>query len=163
MNVDRILQTMNRHRVEYLLIGGVNFLLRHGATLTYDVDLWIDDTEDNRARCEQALADLSAEWGADDDDWGPVADKPKGWLSRQGVFCLTSPHGSIDVFRSVAGLSSWKQARQQAIAAATQNTTRYYGLSDADMLQSQMALPEERRNRDRIETLRKTLGAQNND
>ena len=48
MNVDRILETFNRHEVAWLLIGGMNFLLRHKPVLTFDVDLWVDDTVQNR-------------------------------------------------------------------------------------------------------------------
>ena len=52
MNVDRILAAMRDHSVRCLLIGGMNYLLRHEPVLTYDVDLWIEDTEANRRRCE---------------------------------------------------------------------------------------------------------------
>jgi hypothetical protein len=62
MNVDRILETFNRQQVAYLLIGGMNFLLGHKPVLTYDVDLWVEDTEENLRRCEAALAELDAEW-----------------------------------------------------------------------------------------------------
>ena len=55
MNVDQILRAFNETQVEYILIGGMNFLLRHAPILTFDVDLWIDDTPENRARCEAAL------------------------------------------------------------------------------------------------------------
>ena len=37
MNIDLILSEMNTARVDYLLIGGVNFLLRHNGPLTHDV------------------------------------------------------------------------------------------------------------------------------
>jgi hypothetical protein len=57
MNVDRILGTMQDHGVRCLLIGGMNYLLRHEPVLTYDVDLWIEDTAANRRRCEQAIGD----------------------------------------------------------------------------------------------------------
>ena len=51
MDVHLILQTFNAHRVDYLLIGGMNFLLFHEPVLTFDVDLWIDDVPENlRAR-----------------------------------------------------------------------------------------------------------------
>src|SRR5437867_2434181 len=90
MNVNSILAAFNREGVEYMLIGGVNFLLRHAGALTYDVDLWIDDQPENRRRCEQALAALDAQWGANDADWGPVTVKPPGWLDRQGMFSLIS-------------------------------------------------------------------------
>ena len=93
MNVDQILKTLNAHQVAYILIGGMNFLLRHAPVLTYDVDLWIEDTPENLRRCEQALAELQAQWGPSEKDWGPVAGKASGWLGSQPVFCLTSPHG----------------------------------------------------------------------
>ena len=48
-NIDHILATLGRHQVDYLLIGGVNFLLRHAPVLTYDVDVWIEGTR-NKAR-----------------------------------------------------------------------------------------------------------------
>ena len=58
MDVDLILQTFNAHRVDYLLIGGMNFLLFHEPVLTFDVDLWIDDAPENLRRAEQALGEL---------------------------------------------------------------------------------------------------------
>jgi hypothetical protein len=36
MDVERFLQTMNGNQVAYLLIGGMNFLLRHEPMLTFD-------------------------------------------------------------------------------------------------------------------------------
>lgn len=157
MNVDRILDTFNRHKVDYLLIGGMNFLLRHAPVLTYDVDLWIDDTPENLARCEKALAELQAEWGASENEWGPVAGRAPGWMARQGVFCLTSPSGAIDVFRSVKGLEAWSTSRATAQAAATAAGTAFCGLSDADMLRSQMARPEAERDAQRIRILKHAI------
>jgi len=157
MNVDLILETLNRNQVAYLLIGGMNFLLRHAPVLTYDVDVWIEGTPENLRRCECALGELQAEWGASDDDWGPVADKPAGWLGRQSLFCLTSPHGSIDVFRSVKGLGPWTASHSKAQAGETGGGVQFLGLSDDDMLESQMALPEAERNQDRIRALKKSL------
>lgn len=149
-NIDHVLATLNRHRVDYLLIGGVNFLLRHTPVLTYDIDIWIDDTSDNRRRCHLALVDLEAAWGMTDDEWGPVAAKQEGWLNSRAVFCLTSPFGAIDVFRFVTGLTSWSTCRERADACTTASGTPYFGLSDADMLACQLALPEGQRNEARI-------------
>ena len=50
MNIDEILATMNRHGCQFLLIGGMNFMLRHQPILTYDVDLWVEDSDENRRR-----------------------------------------------------------------------------------------------------------------
>jgi hypothetical protein len=157
MNVDRILETFNRHQVNYLLIGGMNFLLRHKPVLTYDVDLWVEDGEENLRRCEAALAALEAEWGRSDADWGKVAHRASGWLGTQPVFCLTSPHGAIDIFREVRGLTNWREARARALYERTTSGIPYWGLADEDMLRCQQVLDEPQRNRDRIATLQEAL------
>lgn len=162
MDVDRILQALNDHQLAYLLIGGVNFLLRHEPVLTFDVDLWIEDGESNRRCCEAALASLDAEWGESERDWGPVAPRPAGWLDRQTVFCLTSPHGAIDIFRQVTGLPDWSFCRIRALHEATAAGTAYWGLSDEDMLWCQLALDGPFRNMQRIATLERLLRSRSN-
>ncbi|MCU0963430.1 MAG: hypothetical protein MUF48_25340 [Pirellulaceae bacterium] len=157
MDVDRILATMNDSQVDYLLIGGMNFLLRHEPVLTFDVDLWIDDQETNRRRCERALQTLDAQWGEADGDWGDVAARDPGWLDRQPVFCLTSPSGAIDIFRAVAGLTDWATSRACASRDATANGTAFWGLSDEDMLLCQLALEEPYQKPQRIATLQRVL------
>jgi hypothetical protein len=153
MNVDHIFGTFNEHKVKYVLIGGMNFLLRHAPILTFDVDLWIEDTADNRARCELALAHLDAEWGEKLSDWKPTREFKSGWLERQCVFCLNSPHGAIDIFRSVTGLESWHVSAARCIAEKTQKGTPYLGLSDADMVACQLALEPAQRKMERVKIL----------
>jgi hypothetical protein len=158
MNVDHILGTFNQHGVSYLLIGGMNFLLRHLPVTTYDVDLWIEDQPANRLQCEAALAALDAEWGQTDADWGPVARLPAGWLDRQGVYSLNSPHGAIDVFRSVHGLPDWPTVAARAIPESTQGGIAYHGICDEDMLQCQLALDPGAQNQTRVTYLRSKVG-----
>jgi hypothetical protein len=157
MNVDHILAIFNQHQVEYLLIGGMNFMLRHEPVLTFDVDLWIDDTDNNRRRCELALAALDAEWGPTDATWEHVGSKPAGWIATQGVFSLLSPHGAIDVFRAVRGLGDWSTSRQSAVHELTSGGSEYYGLSDEDMLRCQLALDVAMQKTARIQSLRTKL------
>lgn len=155
MNVDHILDTMNRHGVDYLLIGGMNFFVRHRPVATFDVDLWIADTTENRARCEESLRALEASWGATERDWGPVARLAPGWLEHHGVYCLTSPSGDIDIFRAVRGLPDWTTCRQRAAPSATAAGVTFLGLADLDMLACQLALPEGEQKIDRVRFLRK--------
>lgn len=157
MNVDRILSALNRQRIAYLLIGGMNFLLRHKPIITYDIDIWIEDTETNCARCEKALAALDAEWGVSDSQWGAVARLPDGWLKRQPVYCLTSPHGAIDIFRSVNGLDNWRECAGRAASERTAGGVAYYGLSDEDTLKSQKALDRSDQKPERIRVLEQNL------
>ena len=158
MNVDTILDTLNRNGVDYLLIGGMNFFLRHQPVATFDVDVWIRDEADNRRRCERALAALGASWGKTEADWRPVHTRPPDWLSSHGVFCLTSPAGDIDVFRSVSGLTDWVDCRARAIPSQTASGVPFLALSDQDMLACQIALPPSEQHLDRIRHLRNVLG-----
>lgn len=157
MNVDHILDTLNRQEVEYLLIGGMNFFIRHRPVSTFDVDVWIADTPVNRSRCEAALRELDASWGAEESEWGPVARLGQGWLERHGVYCLTSPSGDIDIFRSVRGLPDWSTCGRRAVSLTTGSGVPFLGLSDQDMLTCQLALPEGQQRVDRVQFLRKVL------
>ena len=159
MNIDHILQAFNTAQVDYLLIGGMNFLLRHEPVLTYDIDLWIHDTPANLDRCHAALVQLDAAWGPSEAAWRPVAEQ-EGWLTRQSVFCLTSPAGAIDIFRTVTGLPSWEACRRRAVAAQTAGQVGYRGLCDEDMIACQLALPEGERRQARIERLQRALATQ---
>jgi hypothetical protein len=157
MNVDRILQALNDGRVDHLLVGGVNFLLRHRPELTFDVDVWIRDSPDNLRRCEAVLASMGAEWGRDEASWGPVARLTAGWLDAQPVFCLTTPHGALDVFRAVKGLPDWSACSARAVSGRTAAGVGYRGLCDTDMLACQLALPPAERKEARIAALRAAL------
>jgi hypothetical protein len=148
---------MNRFAVAYLLVGGMNFMLRHQPIMTFDIDLWIEDSDENRQRCEQALAALDAEWGETDASWEKVALKPAGWMARQGVYSLHSPHAPIDIFRSMKGQGAWQASFQRAIAESTASGISYYGLSDEDMLQCQLALDVSEQKPSRIQALQNRL------
>ncbi len=150
---DSIMATMNTHQVEYILLGGMNFLLRHQPVLTYDVDVWIQDTPENRTRCEQALIAMEAEWGKTDTDWGPVSRFQPGWLELQGVFACATKYGALDIFRKVKGLDSWECCRSRAETCSTASGTAFQSLCDADMLACQYALEESLRKMDRVRYL----------
>ncbi|MDA1052815.1 MAG: hypothetical protein O3C40_20365 [Planctomycetota bacterium] len=158
MNIDYILHTLNEHEVAYLLIGGVNFMLRHEPVLTFDVDVWIEDTGENIERCEAALGALEASWGATDQQWTSVREHSPRWLESQAMFCLLTPHGPVDVFRFVAGLDDWQASRQSAVAESTASGVRYVGLCDEDMLRCQLALEEGQRKQSRVAHLERALG-----
>ena len=157
MNVDTMLTAMNQNDVSYLLIGGMNFMLRHRPMLTYDVDFWIEDTTNNRRKCELALVNLDAEWGSTEENWTLVKEIPPGWLDKQAIYCLNSPHGAIDIMRAVEGLENWQASWQSSIQEQTKAGTPYRGLSDEDMLKCQLALAEPQRKHERVRILRQIL------
>ena len=163
MNVDRILSALAQCEVRYLLIGGMNYLLRHEPVLTYDVDVWVRDEESNLRKCEDMLSTLDAAWGETEEAWGPVKDRSHGWLAVQSVFCLTSPFGSIDIFRTVKGLDSWDECARRAVHGNTAGGIPYVGLSNEDMLRCQLALDESERKPDRIRKIEAAIAKRDKD
>jgi hypothetical protein len=157
ISIDEILGALNRNGCSYLLIGGMNFMLRHEPQLTFDVDVWIEDSLQNRRKCETALAELNAEWGKTDELWGPVSQLPSNWLEQQYVYSLITPFGALDVFRSVKGLADWQACWQRGVEESTAAGTSYRGLCDEDMLQCQLALDEVEQKGERIRVLRNSI------
>jgi len=164
MNVDLILSTFNEHGVDYILIGGMNFFIVHQPVTTFDVDFWIADAELNHQAVHRALSALDTEvsFSPKGDDWRPVVTLPSPtWLTRMGVFCLTSPHGAIDVFRFVPGLENGYEALKQSCPVRETNSgIKFRSLSDELMIRCQLALPEPQRKLDRLRYLgyRETKG-----
>ncbi len=140
--------------IPFALVKGRTRLCRFDK---HDIDLWIEDSSENRHRCELALVDLNAEWGETTETWGPVSQLPSGWLERQAVFCLTSPHAAVDIMRFVEGMSDWQLSRMNCSPEKTKLGTPYFGLSDNDMLQCQLALIENQRNAERVRYLQNIL------
>lgn len=154
----RVLQTMNENSVNYLLIGGLNYFLVHKPVTTQDIDLLIEDTPENRSACEHALVELDAEWGKSDDDWGPVKAKSTGWLDAQSVYCLLTRFGPVDVFRTVPGIPSFREAMIREVNIEIDAGLRVKLICASDLLQCQLALPENYRKTERINYLRGVLG-----
>ena len=157
MNVDAILQALNDEQVDYLLIGGMNFLLRHLAELTFDVDVWVRDSAENLERTNRALKRLRAEWGVTEREWRPVPEDWR-WLQRQSCFCVTTEHGALDVFRDVRGLEGrYNECKEAAVAARTGTGINFPALSDIHMLACQEALPPREQKLKRMEVLRQAI------
>ena len=153
----KVFITMNRNSVSYLLIGGLNYFLIHNPVTTQDIDLFIDETPENRFACENALIDLGAEWGQRDDDWGPVHAKPMGWLGGQSVFCLLTRFGPVDIFLSVPGISSYGEALSRSVRYNVDADLQLNLISARDLLDCQLAIPEAYRKPERINFLRGVL------
>ena len=148
---------LHDRKVDYLLIGGVNFLLRHEPELTFDVDIWVADTDRNLTKLNDALRDMEAAWGPSEREWAPVPKKP-AWLRSQSVYCLTTAYGALAVFREVRRLEGkYPTCKRAAYSARTAVGVPFTGLSDRHMLACQEALSPRERKLKRIEILKKVI------
>ena len=157
MNVDLILSTFSARGADFILIGGMNFFLVHEPVTTFDVDLWVSDSDANLAAVHSALVELGAEVSIDrkGEDWQAVSHLESwAWLRRAPLFCLNSPHGAIDVFRHVRGLEAgYRALRDTCRVRSTPSGVPFRSLSDALMVQCQLALSESERKHDRLRAL----------
>ncbi len=55
-----MLELLHRHRVRYLIIGGLAFIFHAKPRYTKDMDLWIDFEPENVSRANQALAEFGS-------------------------------------------------------------------------------------------------------
>ncbi len=60
LDIDRILDVLARHHVEYLLVGGVSTRLHGAQRLTDDLDCIPERSRDNLTRLAAAMAELNA-------------------------------------------------------------------------------------------------------
>ena len=157
MNVDEILSALNKERTDYILIGGMNFLIRHLPELTFDVDVWVNHSEENLIKLNKALCALGAAWGPTEKEWQTVGEDWR-WLQRQNVFCLTTRHGAVDVFLEVRGLEGrYAECRRAASEWRTNASVPFASLSDEHMLACQEALPLSEQRPGRVKVLREAL------
>lgn len=97
----KIIEALNRHRVEYITIGGFAATLHGCPEQTYDLDILYADTPANRQRLLAALLEIGARWDV------PLSDSV---LQRQPVFALNTNFGDLDILNEVMGVGTYEQA-----------------------------------------------------
>ncbi len=97
----KIVEALNRHKVEYVTIGGFAATLYGCPEQTFDLDILYADTPANRCRLLAALAEIEAQWDE------PLSDSV---LQRQPVFALNTKFGDLDILSEVLGVGSYNHA-----------------------------------------------------
>lgn len=99
LDIERVLRTLVRHGVRFVLVGGVASLL-HGSPLpTEDVDVTPERSADNLAALAAALRDLGAQWCVEGLDAGFPPVRPIAGADLEGKLsaALVTPAGFVDV------------------------------------------------------------------
>lgn len=86
-----LLELLDRHRVRYLIVGGLAFIYHAKPRYTKDMDLWIDAEPGNVERVNLALADFGS----------PHLLDP---ANPDEILQLGAPPNRIDLIRSVIEL-----------------------------------------------------------
>lgn len=102
-----VLDTLNRHGVRYVIIGGVAATL-HGSPLrTGDTDVCPDVRSDNLDRLAAALRDLHARIRTEGVEGGLPFACDAAFLSRVVMLNLETDAGDVDVSFTPAGTSGY--------------------------------------------------------
>jgi predicted nucleotidyltransferase len=109
-----IFETLTRHGVDFVAIGGWA-VISHGSTRnTRDVDFVAATDDANLARLEAALQELDAQlWGVDAHLLG--IDLDARTLADGGNFTLVTRAGGLDFFNEVPGGAPYDEVRARSV------------------------------------------------
>ncbi len=119
LDPEQLLSTLQRHGVEFVIVGGFS-LAAHGVVRgTKDIDVVPDPERSNLERLVSALTDLRAEIDVGDIEPGElsIALNADGFANG-GNFCLITSHGRLDVMQDLRGMNSYAELRDGATRAS---------------------------------------------
>lgn len=99
----RIVEVLNRHQVQYVLVGGYAAQLYGARRPTYDIDIAPSTALDNLHRLSVALRELEAGIRVDDSPDGLPFDCSAESLRGMRMLNLRTPVGDLDLTFELAG------------------------------------------------------------
>jgi hypothetical protein len=94
LDIEAILRTLDGHRVEYIVVGGVCAVLHGAPVATFDLDVVHLRSRENVARLTRALAELKAYYRAQPEK---KLKPSESHLSGAGHQLLLTRYGPLDV------------------------------------------------------------------
>jgi hypothetical protein len=150
-----IFRALERHRVEYVLIGGVAASLHGSPYVTTDVDVVPARGRENLARLAAALDELDARIRVEGEPDGLPFDRSARMLEGVSILNLTTRHGDLDLTFEPAGTRGYADLQRQALEIRVHGT-RVVVAALADVIRSKEAAGREK-DRLTLPTLRRLL------
>lgn len=111
----RILEELDRHEVDFVLVGGLAAQTHGNTRMTDDVDVIPAPDPGNLARLAEALRALEARV-LNPGHEGMEIDATM--LPRAAIWQFGTPHGDIDVLHQAPGAAPYPELRQRALVIA---------------------------------------------
>jgi hypothetical protein len=109
-----LLQRLNDHGVEFVIIGGVAAVLHGSPTTTLDLDVCAPMTDENLSRIHRAVRDIHPRFRMRPDKM-PVPDDPERLRGFKNLNLLTDL-GVIDLLGELPGIGSYESFADKAVA-----------------------------------------------
>lgn len=158
LDVGRIIETLDRHEVDYLLVGGLAASAHGAQRITYDFDALADHRDENLDRLAAALTELGAFYrseGLSDDEARAITPPIDRVLLRNfSIATWRTDAGDLDVMTQMVGADGTPRQYDELLTASVEGTlsgvsVRVAALDDiiaskrhANRGKDQAALPE---------------------
>jgi hypothetical protein len=116
LDIEAILQTLDRHGVDYILIGGLAARLHGSPLLTDDVDITPSAQRQNLRRLVAALRELGAELRVAGMEDGLPFDFDENSFHATTAMTLTTREGPLDLCFQPAGTGGYQDLVEDAEA-----------------------------------------------
>ncbi len=110
---NELIETLTRHRVELVVIGGMAAVLQGAPYSTFDVDIVYRRSADNLDRLQAALDELDAELH---DPTERHLAPTRELLEQPGPKLLRTRFGRLDLLGELEPGQSWEQVLDQAVS-----------------------------------------------
>jgi len=110
-----VFDALDRHRVRYVLIGGMAAILHGASHVTTDVDVVPQDARENLERLSDMLRELHARVRVSGEPDGVPFDLSADALARVRVWNLQTDLGDVDLTFEPAGTRGFEDLRRDAI------------------------------------------------
>lgn len=138
LDLARIFSTLHRHKVTFVLIGGLAALYHGSPFPTEDADIAPATDQENLARLAEALRELNARIRTESDSAGIPFRCDAQTLAGAQTWNLTTDAGDLDIAFKPSGTQGYPDLRRDAAAADLYDVTVDVA-SLADVIRSKQA------------------------
>jgi hypothetical protein len=126
LDAGELAATLNRHTVDYVVIGGVALQAHGHVRTTQDLDVVVAWTPENMQRLAAALRELGAKLRGVDAELLGIDLSSAEQLYQGGNFLMHTRHGDLDVFavdQTQGAPKRYEELRERAIAVDVRGIT----------------------------------------
>jgi len=116
LQAEEIFACLDRHRVRYVLIGGLAAVLQGSPLATFDVDICPARGPDDLRRLAEALEELEAQIRTPDAAEGVPFPREAAFLSKVQVLNLVTRFGDFDISFRPSGTEGYEDLSGNAVA-----------------------------------------------